>query len=94
MTKEEKPVTQQAEEIYSLCNKIITTEIPSPIHAFMENAIPSLQKEIYNLGDKILGITGLSNIHKLMSIAMEMHCNEEIMYSSAHHEKSRTQENL
>jgi hypothetical protein len=42
ITKEEKPVTQQAEEINSLCNKIITTEIPSPIHAFMENAIPSI----------------------------------------------------
>jgi hypothetical protein len=51
----------------------------------MENAIPSLQREIYNLGDKILGITGLSNIHKLMSIAIEMHCNEEIMYQRLQH---------
>jgi hypothetical protein len=51
----------------------------------MDDAIPSLQKEIYNLGNKILGITGLNNINKLMSIAIEMHCNEDIMYQRLQH---------
>jgi hypothetical protein len=76
---------RQAEDIYLLCTKITNIDIPLPYTAFLEVIKADLQNNIYELSREILGISGLNNIHELMASAIEMHCNEEIMYQRYQH---------
>jgi hypothetical protein len=76
---------RQAEDIYLLCTNITNIDIPLPYTAFLEVIKAGLQNNIYELSREILGISGLNNIHELMASAIEMHCNEEIMYQRYQH---------
>jgi hypothetical protein len=83
--KTEKQMERQAEDIYLLCTKITNIDILLPYTAFLEVIKADLQNNIYELSREILGISGLNNIHELMASAIEIHCNEEIMYQRYQH---------
>jgi hypothetical protein len=51
----------------------------------MDSALKELQENIYTLTQELLGITGLNNIHELMAIAIEMHCNDDMLMQRLQH---------
>lgn len=78
---------EHAEEIEALCTKIVELESPTSIYNFIDQALPEIQNHIYNISRELLGLTGLTNIHDLMCIAIEMHCNEDLLMQRFRHIK-------
>lgn len=87
-----RTLIQHAYEINKLCSSIVELDLPTCLYNFVDQALPEMQKQIYQLSDELLGISGLRDIHELMSLAIEVHCNEDLLMQRLQHIKKHSEQ--
>jgi hypothetical protein len=71
--------------IRNTSKNIYKASSPHSHHIYMDDSLDEVQENLYTLAQELLGITGLNSIHELMAIAIEMHCNDDILMQRLQH---------
>jgi hypothetical protein len=78
-------IQDMAAHLTKLCTSLTDYEMPTCYYPHIENPDEEAQSTIYKFAAELLGISGLNDIHELMSLAIQLKCDDTIFKQRLKH---------